>query len=75
MTGWLERATQVPLALDAGFQAVVNAPDASAVLRIRAGRDEEAIHCPVVVWTEGQAVVRLVIVAFFPGDNVGGLNE
>jgi hypothetical protein len=43
--------------------------------QVRAGRDEVAVHGPVVVLAEGEAVGRVVVVGFREGDEVGGVDE
>ena len=42
---------------------------------VRARGDEVAVHRPVVVFAEGQAVGRVVVVESIPWQEVGGVDE
>jgi len=66
---------KVALAFDAGVQAGADAPDAGTVFRVRARSDEKAVHGPVVVGAEGEAVVGLVVSADAKWDDVCGFNQ
>ena len=44
-------------------------------VQVGAGGDEVAIHGPVVVFAEGEAVGRVVVAALGEGDEVGGVDE
>jgi len=58
------------LTFDARVESRADAPDASAVLRVRAGSNEEAVHGPVMVGAERQAIVRLVVAGHVERDEV-----
>jgi hypothetical protein len=54
----------------AGIENLGNMP-----MVVWCGSDEVAVHCPMVVFAEGQAVGGVVVVAISEWDEVGGIDE
>jgi len=66
---------QVSVGSHAGLKTPSDLPCACFMDFVRTGRDEEAVHGPVVVGAKGEAVVGSVVLGFIEGDNVGGFDE
>ena len=73
--GLMREGDEVFLAFDPGIQALADAPNAGAVFGIRTGGNQESIHRPMMVWAQGQPIVRSIISTYSEGDDVGGLDQ